>query len=63
MQLQLPKYANITCIFRNPNVIIPRGDTVIKDNDKLVIASAPNDQKKVIRFIKKVKEDADQQEK
>lgn len=60
MQLQLPKYANVTCIFRNPNVIIPRGDTVIRDNDKLVIASAPNDQKKVIRFIKKEKQDANE---
>lgn len=56
LELQLPKYANITCIFRDPHVIIPHGDTVIKQGDTLVIASAPADQRKLIRFIKRVKD-------
>jgi trk system potassium uptake protein TrkA len=60
-QLQLPKFGNITCIYRDPSVVIPRGDTVIMPNDKLVIASAPADQKKIIKFIKKEKEDEEKQ--
>lgn len=50
--LGLPKTGNITCIFRNPEVIIPRGDTVIKSDDTLVIASAPENQEELVEFIK-----------
>ena len=57
MDLQLPKCGNITCIFRDPKVIIPRGDTIIRNGDNLVIASSPDDQKKLIKFIKKEMED------
>ncbi|MCI1735357.1 MAG: TrkA family potassium uptake protein [Bacilli bacterium] len=53
MQLKLPDYANVTCIFRNPEVVIPHGNTIIQSGDTLVIASAPDDQKKLIKFIKK----------
>lgn len=60
MDLQLPRCGNITCIFRDPKVIIPRGDTIIKTGDNLVIASSPQDQKKLIRFIKKEKEENDE---
>lgn len=56
LELQLPKYGNITCIFRDPRVVIPRGDTIIKQGDTLVIASAPQDQKKLIRFVKRTKD-------
>lgn len=57
MDLQLPKCGNITCIFRDPKVIIPRGDTIIRNGDNLVIASSPDDQKKLIKFIKKEREE------
>ncbi len=50
--LGLPKTGNITCIFRDPEVIIPRGDTTINVNDTLVIASAPKNQEELIEFIK-----------
>ena len=50
--LELPKTGNITCIFRDPEVIIPRGDTIIEENDTLVIASAPKNQEELIEFIK-----------
>lgn len=50
--LELPKTGNITCIFRDPKVIIPRGDTVINVNDTLVIASAPENQEELVEFIK-----------
>lgn len=51
--LGLPRTGNITCIFRDPEVIIPRGDTVIQENDTMVIASAPENQADLIDFIKK----------
>lgn len=57
MDLQLPRCGNITCIFRDPKVIIPRGDTIIKAGDNLVIASSLEDQKKLIKFVKKERED------
>lgn len=50
--LELPKTGNITCIFRDPKVIIPRGDTTINIGDTLVIASAPEHQEELIDFIK-----------
>lgn len=56
--LLLPKTGNITCIFRDPNVIIPRGDTVINAMDTLVIASAPENQQGLIDFVKGEDKDA-----
>lgn len=50
--LDLPSTGNITCIFRDPEVVIPRGNTVIQANDTLVLASAPEHQEELIRFIK-----------
>lgn len=51
-ELGLPKTGNITCIFRDPSVIIPRGDTTIQVNDTLVIASAPENVEDLVEFIK-----------
>lgn len=50
--LHLPITGNITCIFRDPEVVIPRGDTVIKVNDTIVIASSAENQQSLIDFIK-----------
>jgi trk system potassium uptake protein TrkA len=50
--LDLPSTGNITCIFRDPEVIIPRGNTVIQANDTIVLASAPEHQEELIEFIK-----------
>ena len=50
--LGLPKTGNITCIFRDPSVIIPRGDTRIQSGDTLIIASAPENQADLVKFIK-----------
>ena len=52
LEIAFPKYANISCIFRDPNVIIPNGQSLILPKDKLVIVSAPQDQKKVIDYVK-----------
>jgi len=53
--LNLPSIANICCVFRNPNVIIPRGNTVIRTGDRLIVACAPVDQNEVISFLRKTK--------
>lgn len=51
-EVGFPSFASICCIYRTPEVIIPKGDTVIKPKDKLLIVCAPNDQKKVMAFLK-----------
>jgi trk system potassium uptake protein TrkA len=51
--LDLPKEGNICCIFRDPQVLIPRGDTVIKSGDTLIVASALLEQAKVIAFLRR----------
>lgn len=52
IELKLPRTGNITCIFRDPEVIIPRGDTILHEGDTIVIASAPEHQEALIDFIK-----------
>ena len=51
-QLRLPDTGNITCIFRDPDVIIPRGNTTILAGDTMVIASAIEAQQELIDYIK-----------
>lgn len=49
--INFPSYASISCIFRTPDVIIPKGDTIIKPKDNLLIVCAPEEEKKVQAFI------------
>lgn len=51
--LNFPAGGNICCIYRNPQVIIPRGDTSIESGDTLVIACTPSNQDDIIGFIKR----------
>ena len=51
-ELALPRTGSIACIFRNPEVIIPRGDSVFYPLDRIILASAPEDQKTLVEFIK-----------
>lgn len=51
--INFPENINISCIFRDPEVIIPNGNTVIKTTDKLIIISKTEAQDEVIRFIQK----------
>jgi trk system potassium uptake protein len=48
-----PKNINISCIFRDPHVIIPKGDTVISSGDKLIIISTPSEKDEIIEYIQK----------
>ena len=50
--INLPHSGSIACIFRDPDVIIPRGDSVFQNNDRIILASAPEDQSDLIEFIK-----------
>ncbi|MCQ2793836.1 MAG: NAD-binding protein [Bacilli bacterium] len=50
--IAFPEPANISCIYRSPNVIIPRGDTVLMVGDNLIICSTAKSQKAIIDFIK-----------
>lgn len=51
--IHFPAQMNIGCIFRDPHVIIPNGNTIILPNDKLVILSTPEQQQKITEFIQK----------
>ncbi len=53
MDIKFPSNINISCIFRDPHVIIPKGDTLIKSNDKLILITTPNDQEEIVEFIQK----------
>ena len=53
MDILFPKNINISCVFRDPDVIIPNGHTVIKAMDKLIIISKPEEQDEIVHFIHK----------
>ena len=55
MEIEFPKNINISCIFRDPHVIIPKGSTVIKPNDKLIIITTPSEQDEIVEFVQKKK--------
>jgi len=49
--IKFPPNVNISCIFRNPSVIIPNGDSTIKAGDKLIIVSTTEDQDMIVEFF------------
>ncbi|MCH3909955.1 MAG: NAD-binding protein [Bacilli bacterium] len=51
MDINFPKYASISAIYRNFSVIIPNGQVEIRPKDILLIVCAPKDQKKILSFI------------
>lgn len=53
MEINFPRYANISCIYRQPHVVIPNGQTMILPKDILLIICSPADQEKVIEFVQK----------
>jgi trk system potassium uptake protein TrkA len=50
--LSMPKEGSVCCIFRNPDVIIPRGETIIREGDTLVLVSPASAQKRIIDFLR-----------
>ena len=53
MDIEFPKNMNISCIFRDPHVIIPNGRTIIQSDDNLIIVTTPDEQDELIEFIQK----------
>jgi trk system potassium uptake protein TrkA len=51
MDIDFPKYASISAIYRNFTVIIPNGQVEIKPKDILLVVCAPEDQKRIYNFI------------
>ena len=49
--INFPTEAIIVCIIRGLNTIIPKGNTMILPEDKLIILSSPELQGKIINFI------------
>ncbi|MDR1697349.1 MAG: NAD-binding protein [Erysipelotrichaceae bacterium] len=46
-----PNFANIACIFRGNDTIIPSGKTVFQNFDRIVIVTAAKNQMKVLNFL------------
>lgn len=57
-ECRFPNYVSVACIYRSPDVIIPKGDTVILPKDNLLLICSPADQKKVMNFIRQEKDRA-----
>jgi trk system potassium uptake protein len=55
MDIHFPKNINISCIFRDPHVIIPNGSTIIKPDDKLIIVTTPSEQDEIVDYIQRKK--------
>ncbi len=53
MDIQFPKRVNISCIFRDPHVIIPDGSTVIQPDDKLILVTTPDHQDELVDFVQR----------
>lgn len=52
MEIELPKQAVVGCILRNYSAIIPRGDTQVLENDKLIIIYLPEVEKELFSVLK-----------
>lgn len=50
--INFPEGSIVGCIIRNEIAIIPRGDTVILKNDKLIILSLPSVQSDILKIIR-----------
>ena len=51
-EIDIPNDAVVGCIIRNGNPVIPRGNTYVVPNDRLIILSLPSVQSKTILSIK-----------
>ena len=58
-ECRFPSYVSVACVYRTPDVIIPKGDTVILPKDNLLLVCAPTDQRKVMNFIRQEKQKSD----
>jgi trk system potassium uptake protein len=55
MDIHFPKNVNVSCIFRDPDILIPMGSTTLAANDKIILVAKPSEQGEIIDFLKKKK--------
>jgi trk system potassium uptake protein len=58
MDINFPKYASIAAIYRNYQMIIPSGQIVLYPKDTLLIVCSPEDQNRILNYIKQEELDA-----
>lgn len=51
MNLKFPQNVIIGCVIRGTNMIVPNGQTVIQEKDKLIVISSPESQSSAIAVI------------
>ena len=49
--LSLPKHAILSCVVRDNEIIIPRGQTVLKKGDHVIVMALPKSMGKVIEAL------------
>lgn len=49
--IQFPEFGTISAINRKPRIIIPKGKTLIKENDKLIMLVKSENEQELINFI------------
>ena len=55
--IDFPKIASIAYIVRNYNFLIPHGEVVLKPHDTLMVACAKENEKKILSYLKREKEE------
>jgi len=49
--IEFPEYGTISAIFRNPHIIIPKGKTDIRKDDKLIVVVSTKDEENLVNFV------------
>ena len=49
--IDFPKNTSVCCVYRSTGMVIPNGETVIEEGDKVLVVSSFNDQKLVTKMI------------
>jgi len=55
-EARFPAYCSVSALFRTPDAIIARGDTLLQAKDTLFVVCKPADEAKVMAFVTKPKE-------
>lgn len=53
VDIEFPEEGTISAIYRKPHIIIPKGKTIIRDGDRLVVIATQNAENKIIKFVTK----------
>lgn len=53
--IHFPEYGTISAIYRKPHIIIPKGKTDIRKDDRLIMIASPNDEESLIKFVTRIK--------